>query len=307
MERQEIEIFLALAEELHFGRTAERVGVSQGRVSQTIARLERRIGARLFDRTSRRVALTAIGERLNAGIAPAYRTIQEEIARATAAAQGITGVLRIGFSAPFTGHLLLKVAEEFCEIHPEVQVEVQAVPLSDPFGALRGEAIDFQVTETPVREPDITTGPVLVAEPRMLFVPTSHHFAGRSSVSLEDLGETTMLTVGGPVPGYWVDYHVPRQTPSGRPVPRGPAIMHWEDALALVRMGKGIVPVAEAGAREHARPGLTAVPLRDAPPFEYAALWLTHRANPLARAFVAMAHHFTTTAGGPSRVGAALQ
>lgn len=83
--------------------------------------------------------------------------------------------------------------------------------------------------------------------------------------------------------------------------------MHWEDALALVRMGKGIVPVAEAGAREHARPGLTAVPLRDAPPFEYAALWLTHRANPLARAFVAMAHHFTTTAGGPSRVGAALQ
>ncbi|MFD0512338.1 LysR family transcriptional regulator [Streptomyces aureus] len=98
MERQEIEIFLTLAEELHFGRTAERVGVSQSRVSQTIARVERRIGAKLFERSSRRVTMTAIGEQLRDGIGPAQRRIEEEIAKATAAGRGITGTLRIGFS-----------------------------------------------------------------------------------------------------------------------------------------------------------------------------------------------------------------
>lgn len=64
VERLEIEVFLALAEELHFGRTAERLGVSQSRVSQIVKGIERRIGAPLFDRTSRRVALTPLGRQL---------------------------------------------------------------------------------------------------------------------------------------------------------------------------------------------------------------------------------------------------
>jgi len=64
MELRDIEIFLTLAEELHFGRTAERLRVSQARVSQAIRRQERRLGVALFDRTSRRVALTPVGRRL---------------------------------------------------------------------------------------------------------------------------------------------------------------------------------------------------------------------------------------------------
>ena len=63
MERREIEIFLTLADELHFGRTAERLLVSTARVSQTIKNLERRFGALLFERTSRRVTLTPVGRR----------------------------------------------------------------------------------------------------------------------------------------------------------------------------------------------------------------------------------------------------
>ncbi|WP_369805080.1 LysR family transcriptional regulator [Pseudonocardia sp. MH-G8] len=62
-QRHEIEVFLTLAEELHFGRTGERLGISQGRVSQTVQRLERRFGLLLFQRTSRRVAITPAGAR----------------------------------------------------------------------------------------------------------------------------------------------------------------------------------------------------------------------------------------------------
>jgi len=75
MERRDAEIFLTLAEELHFGRTAERLFVSQARVSQSIKKLERRIGAPLFERTSRHVALTPIGRQLHRDIGPAYRRI----------------------------------------------------------------------------------------------------------------------------------------------------------------------------------------------------------------------------------------
>ena len=64
LERHEIEAFLTLAEELHFGRTAERLHVSTARVSQTIRKLERRVGAPLFDRTSRRVELSPAGGQL---------------------------------------------------------------------------------------------------------------------------------------------------------------------------------------------------------------------------------------------------
>jgi DNA-binding transcriptional LysR family regulator len=71
MELREIEIFLALAEELHFSRTAERLHVSQARISQTIKKLERQVGAPLFDRTSRSVAPTPIGARLRDDLAPA--------------------------------------------------------------------------------------------------------------------------------------------------------------------------------------------------------------------------------------------
>ena len=82
MELRDIEIFLTLAEELHFGRTAERLHVSAPRVSQAIAKQERRIGAPLFERTSRRVTLTPLGEQLRADLEAGYRRILEGVAEA---------------------------------------------------------------------------------------------------------------------------------------------------------------------------------------------------------------------------------
>jgi len=301
MERQEIEIFLTLAEELHFGRTAERVGVSQSRVSQTIARVERRIGAKLFERSSRRVTMTAIGEQLRDGIGPAQRRIEEEIAKATAAGRGITGTLRIGFSGAFTGHLLHSVAAVFARRHPGVDVQIRQVQISDPYGPLRAGDIDLQVTELPVAEADLTTGPVLLSQPRVLLMPSTHPFARRETLSVEDLAEATLLTVTRPVPAHWLDHHFPRQTPSGRPIPHGQAITHWEDALSLVLAGKGVTPVAAAGVRYYARPGLVFRPFSDAPRIEYAFIWPADHETGRLRAFVGAALEHVRSLGGPTR------
>ncbi|MFD0539990.1 LysR family transcriptional regulator [Actinomadura luteofluorescens] len=85
VEQREIEIFLTVGEELHFGRSAERLRVSVAMVSKTIKKLERAVGAALFDRTSRRVALTPIGWRLYDDLRPAYQQILDGIERAVAA------------------------------------------------------------------------------------------------------------------------------------------------------------------------------------------------------------------------------
>jgi DNA-binding transcriptional LysR family regulator len=301
MERQEIEIFLTLAEELHFGRTAERVGVSQSRVSQTIARLERRIGAKLFDRTSRQVTLTPIGEQLRDDLTPAWRGIEEAVARAMAAGRGITGSLRIGFSGAFTGHLLHSVAEVFGRLYPGVDTQIRQVQISDPYGPLRAGDIELQVTEPPLAEPDLSLGPVLVSQPRVLLMSSAHPFARRESMSMEDLAEATLLTVAGNVPTNWLDHHFPRQTPSGRPIPHGQAMTHWEDALSLVLAGKGVTPVAAAGAHYYSRPGLVFMPLTDAPGIDYAFMWPTAHETARLRAFVQVAMEWVHAAGGPSQ------
>ena len=94
----EIEVFLTLAEELHFGRTAERLRMPQPRVSRLVSALERRVGGALFERTSRRVRLTPLGEQLRDQLQPAYKDLTAALDGARATARDTAGVLRIGFS-----------------------------------------------------------------------------------------------------------------------------------------------------------------------------------------------------------------
>src|ERR1044072_2782235 len=91
MEIRALECFLALSEEVHFGRAAERLYVSQSRVSQLLRALEGRIGARLLDRTSRRVRLTPLGERFLAELRPAYDALSGAVEGGKGAARGLTG------------------------------------------------------------------------------------------------------------------------------------------------------------------------------------------------------------------------
>ena len=86
MDIAEIEVFLVLAEELHFGRTAERLRMPQPRVSRLVSAFERRIGGALFERTSRRVGLTPLGQRLAGQLQPAYGQLTAVLEDARAAA-----------------------------------------------------------------------------------------------------------------------------------------------------------------------------------------------------------------------------
>ncbi|HEY3505215.1 MAG TPA: LysR family transcriptional regulator [Actinocatenispora sp.] len=285
VERHEIEIFLTLAEELHFGRTAERLGLTQGRVSQTIKALERRFGVLLFERTSRRVSITPAGQQFRDDLLPAHRQIQQALARITAAGRGVTGTLRVGYSSPMASNTVLRAAETFTARHPDCRIEIREVQLNDPFGPLRAGELDIQLTELPVDEPDIATSPTVLSAPRVLVVPANHPLARRTSVSLEDYADTTIIPIAGPVPRYWLEHYFPTTTPSGRPIAHGPAATYWQETLAYVAAGQGVTPISGPAVAYHTRPDVRFVPFHDAPPIEYALLWLAACETARLRAF----------------------
>lgn len=298
MERRDIEIFLTLAEELHFGRTAERLHVSTARVSQTVSKLERRVGAALFERTSRRVDLTPIGRRLEDDLRPAHQQIIEGIDRAIAAGRGIDGELRVGFIGTAVGQLLHQVAAAFRARHAACRVQVLEARYSDFLDLLRADEADLVLVPVKVAEPDITMSPVLFQEPSVLAVSSRHPFARNESVSLDDLARDKVLRPRS-FPGYMDEGLVPRRTPAGRPIERGPEFGTVQEMLSLIGAGQGMFPVPAHAARFDTRPDIAYVPIRDGLPRERRFIWRTTAETHRIRVFTQVARDVVARSPNP--------
>ncbi|MBU3067967.1 LysR family transcriptional regulator [Nocardia sp. NEAU-G5] len=293
MERHEIEAFLAVADELHFGRAAERLHVSTGRISQTIKVLERRFGAALFERTSRRVALTPIGRQFYEDLLPGVEQIRTAVCRATAAGRGLTGTLDIGFVGAAAGELILEVHKAFRAEHPDIEVRIREIQINDGLDGWRRDTYDMALTGRPIVEPDLVVGPTLIFEDRMLALPAAHPLAARSSLSLEDLAEVTLLRMPRTVPDALLDDRIPSHTPNGRPIAHGPIAHTFQEILAMIGAGTGAFVVGAQVTRFYLRPGVRYVPFRDAPPVEWGFVWLRARETVRVRAFAAAAARLT--------------
>jgi DNA-binding transcriptional LysR family regulator len=302
MDRYEIDTFLTLADELHFGRTAERLGISQARVSQTIRALERRIGAPLFERTTRRVLLTPIGKQLRDDIEPAHHQIRDAVTRATAAARGVDGVLRTAFMGPIAGELLVNVRARFRVEHSGCEVELRETQIADPCRPVRDGEVDLALTQLPVNEPGLAQGPVAIREPKVLAVSSRHPFARRESVSLEDLARDRSFRPAGTPPQDWLQSHMPTQTPSGHAIERATGVTTFEELLTLIAAGEGICPVAAHNERYHARPDIRYIPFRDSPPFEFGPVWRTAGETVILAAFVRAIDDLVRSKGGPEAI-----
>lgn len=298
IDNDELRAFLVLAGHLHFGRTAETLLLSRARVSQLIAKLERRVGGALFDRTSRRVDLTPLGRGLRAELEPHYRGLENALAAASAAAKGVQGSLMAGFVNPLAGELALRAAEGLRALHPGLEVVLCEVPMADPFGQLRSGEYDVALGELPVSEPDLGAGPELMLEGRVLAVHAGHPLALGGAIGLESLAEVPLLPVVGPVPAHRQAAAAPERTPSGRPIERGPAVTNMQEALMLVAAGKGAMLLPAHAAEYHARPGVTHVPVHDAEPVRYGVIWRAGEETAAVRAFAALAADLTVGAHG---------
>ncbi|AEW92379.1 MULTISPECIES: LysR family transcriptional regulator [Streptomycetaceae] len=261
---RELECFLVLAEELHFGRTGQRLYVSQSRVSQLLRSLERRIGAPLVERTSRRVVLTPLGQRLLNGLRPAYAALRAAVADARAEAHGVDGVLRLGFQGT-ADERVLNAIDTFCSRYPRCTVEITELPLSDPFGALRRGQVDTAAVLLPSAEPDLVVGPVFGTQPQTLAVSVRNPFASRTSLSAEELAECALITPGEPAPDYWRHAQAPTVTPGGRPIPRGPTVTTLQEGIAMAAANRGAMLLCAPTASHHTRRDISFVPVSGLP------------------------------------------
>ncbi|MER5887548.1 LysR family transcriptional regulator [Streptomyces sp. NPDC001941] len=284
MERHEIEAFLTLAEELSFRRATDRLGLAQGRVTQIIQKLERRFGVPLFERTSRRVALTPAGETLRDELLPAYEQVRRAVANAVAVGRGTAVPLQVGYSSPMAADLILRAADRFTERYGG-GVQIHEVQLADPFGPIRTGQVQLQVTELPVREDDLVVGTVLFTEERLVMLHRDHPLAHQESVELEELADSTLVVFAGDTPRYWRELHYPRHTPSGRPIAHVEAA-YWQEALSMVGAGKGVTFACARAELYYARPDTVWLPFHGAPPIDYGIIWPRHGATPRVKAFI---------------------
>ncbi|MEV6882336.1 LysR substrate-binding domain-containing protein [Streptomyces sp. NPDC051135] len=339
VERREIEIFLTVGEELHFGRSAERLRVSVAMVSKTVQKLERSVGAALFERTSRRVAFTAIGRRLFEDLRPAHQAVLDAFARAVAAGRGVDGVLRVGFLGTATAEFVVRVAELLRTRHPGCEVRLHESRFTDGTAPLREEVIDVLLIDNfaaPVSTPapELSAGPVLFREAPMLAVSARHPLARRAAVDVAEIGRYGVLrprasperavrtsasgpAPGGAAPGQAARWAAPEGAdqlfawpedassyplggaPAGGAAGRGAEFGSVQEMCALIGAGRGVYPVPSHARVYDARPDVAFVPIKGAPAYEWRLIWLSAADNNLVRAFAEAARDYVAAHPDP--------
>lgn len=295
MDFAQIEAFLALSEELHFGRTAARLHVSQPRISRLIAALEDAVGAPLVERTSRRVALTPLGTRLRDELAPAFDQLNQALAGARAAARSPAGRLRLGFTATTACPALDRLVTAFERARPDCSLSLTEVALADSYTPLRTGEIDVLVCWLVLDEPGYTAGPAIGSYGRVLAVAEAHPLAGEDSVSVEVLADH-------PVPNW--DFAgaadrvrqamVPSSTPSGRPVKVHPTPVRTPgEAISIVARKQAVLPTVSL--QRFDNHPIVLVPIRDLPPVPLGLVWWTANENARVRALVQVAGELAPT------------
>jgi DNA-binding transcriptional LysR family regulator len=287
VELQELRVFFTLSEQLHFGQAAEQLRISHSRVSQILQQLEAKLGVRLFDRSSRRVTLTPTGARLRKRLTDPYEELRDVLRETRAQAEQVSGELRLGLLFPSSGGpRLQQIIELFESRHPGAGVSIRDLRYEDPLGPLRRSEIDLMACRLPINQPDLTVGPVLASDRRILAVAIDHPLATRESISVEDLADCQAHDAGGKLPREYIDTLVPPRTPSGRRIPRrhigtpSPTQM-----LAMVARNELVHPTISSFPDHFRHPGVTFVPIRDMPSMNSGLVWRAAQQSAAIRAF----------------------
>ena len=198
MELRHLRYFVAVAEELHFTRAAERLHIAQPPLSQQIRALEDELGVRLFERTRRSVALTDAGHALLERARALLSSAQALPAELQRIARGEVGQLRIGFSStlPLT-RLLRTIVADWRHSHPAVALGLREMHSAMQFEALRSGELDVGLVRYNESTPEGLRLQLLRRDPLRLVVPAGHRFARRRSVSIADCRDEAFIGFPG--------------------------------------------------------------------------------------------------------------
>ncbi|MBB4822989.1 DNA-binding transcriptional LysR family regulator [Sporosarcina luteola] len=243
MELRQLEYFIAVCEELHFTRAAEKLGMTQPSLSQQIGLLEHEMGMKLFDRIGRRIAIAEPGIIL---LEHAYRVFHE-IEQAKAAISELHGLergsLKVGALLTAVNTILPPTLIDFHRKYPSIEIAVSGMRTDDIKAALLHNAIDIGVVYLPVEHPDLETIP-LWKEELVLAMSIHHPLAGQPAVPLAVLNQTAAILLP---PTYFLRQYVDKLCQKEGFLP-DPAIelTTLESILMMVKRGVGVTILAKS-------------------------------------------------------------
>src|ERR1051325_5213431 len=202
MELRHLRYFIAVAEELHFGRAAEKLCIAQPPLSQQIQQLERERGFVLFNRTNRKVELTAAGQLFLDEARETLAGLENAVHAGRRVAKGEVGWLGIGFvgSAPY--QMLPRILSSYRERYPEVQLVFRELVSGRQVQALRDRRIHVGFARPPILEDDIVSE-VIMTEPLVAALPEGHPLASKGAIVLRKWAqEPFILFPRHPSPSY---------------------------------------------------------------------------------------------------------
>ena len=286
MEFRHLRCFTVLAEELHFGRAAQRLAMTQPPLSMSIQQLEADVGARLFERNSRGVALTAAG----LAFLPRAQALLEQAALAAREArdvgQGLAGQLQIGFAGTVLYRGLPQVLRVFGGAHPRQRLVLRELSSSEQLVELVHDRLDLGFVHT-TRVPAGFSQILVSSQPFMACLPAGHSLAAQAVLPLERLrGEAFAVVMRAVSPDYH-DRILAACADAGFEPALHFELRHWLSVVSVIAQGLGVALVP-AALQQAGLPGVAFVPLaQPLAPYDTHCLWRTGRDEAALGAFLA--------------------
>ncbi|WP_055564268.1 LysR family transcriptional regulator [Streptomyces atriruber] len=271
LETRELEYFVALADELHFGRAAVRLSIAQPALSKAIRRIESRLGVPLFIRSSRHVELTPAGEALREHGRHALNAVSAAVRHARRAGEAHDH-LRLVLKPGGDAGLLSGILAEYARRPDARRVDILFSGPADRADFLHDGRADVGLLYAPFDDLDGLAHETLHAEDRVAIVPCGHRLAGHASVRMSDLA-------GEALPRW-------KGVPGGDGT--GPEVADVTQMLHMITVSR-MVGVLPRSLVEPVPQGLACVPVTDAPPSRLVLAWNERDRRPLVAAFVAAA------------------
>ncbi|WP_406464521.1 LysR substrate-binding domain-containing protein [Streptomyces sp. NBC_01622] len=274
LDLRKLRYFVAVADQLHFGRAADELHIAQPVLSRQIRALEQDLGVSLFTRDRHGVELTDAGRQLLADAGPLLASTHAVRRRVSAAAGGKRRLM-VGFRA---GVAVTPAARAFEDRHPDVVVDVQRIEGDDQAAMLLDGRIDVGYVRLPIDEAGLRVTP-LYTEPLVAVLPAGHRLAGKEEVAEADLAGETLVWHGDP-----------STQPTKRPLPNaGYPVRGVDETLEHVAAGRGISFLARSASVFYSHPDVVYVPIPDLAPDQVCLAVAASHTSPVVDDFVTAA------------------
>lgn len=285
MDLRQLNSFIAVAEERHFGRAAQRLHMAQPALSQQIRQLEQQVGVKLFDRTTRRVDLTAAGELLLHRGRLVVNEVEALKADVFQVGVGATGVLRVGFSGSATYSVMPQMVRAAAVAHPGLSLDLHGEMLTpDMESSLLQRSLDAAILRPPVVSQEIEYR-IIRREPLMVAVAAHSQLAEDPPVAMSELADQMFVTYPPGSVVYRETVELCRRAGVDHRVAH--IAQGTTTVLSLVAAGSGVA-VVPSGARAVQWQGVRYRQLQDAPIVELAIAWRREERSQLLANFITL-------------------